>query len=156
MSIQSPDVKVRNENRARNEPDFNQEKHTGIYCYDFKVGDQFKLQKPMFLHHSITGVVYLSPPSEIDTPSMENYRRDPNAYQHGNRNSYQVIRLASKGTIIRLVAIKDSSQAGFIPYFVFEGEDEWFRSATFRKRDGSLNPHGNTYDREYFLKLRKR
>jgi hypothetical protein len=153
-NFESPFEKVRNENRARNDRDFDEYYPNGAYKLDFKIGDRFRLKKPMFLHHAITGVVYLTPPNDASgpTPSVKEYLSNPKAYAFGGNNSYRILRLAPERTVIRLVAIKDSSQAGYLTYFVFEGEDEWFRSAQFAVSSG----HGDssdTYSHEYFTKL---
>lgn len=150
--VRLPSERASNENHARNKRDFVGYYPNGLYTLGFKIGDRFKLQQPMFLHHSITGVVYLSPAQEFDTPSLKEYLANPDQFKFGGRNNYQIIRLVPRGEVIRLVAIKHSSQAGYLPYFVFEGKDQWFRSSTFAVSEGS-GDHSDTYDREYFSKL---
>lgn len=157
--------RVTNENRSRIDKDFEETwlYPQGPYRLDFKIGDKFKLSKPMYLQYGVNGVVDLSEPELCGLPTISEYKKNPKPYTYGGDNVFQIIRLAPKGTIIKLKAIKDSSQAGFLTYFVFEGEDEWFRCSTFRQWkeewDGylpdGLRVHPYTYNREYFTKLRK-
>jgi hypothetical protein len=154
---------VSNENRARNDQDLDNDLiyPQGRYRLDFKVGDRFKLKEPMYLRHSVTGVIQLTETTMSFVPKLENYMTNPEAYAFQGDNAYQIIRLVPKGEIIELVAIKSSTQAGFIVYFAFKGQDDWFRCSTFRirdkNRDGSLPDgtriHPYTYEKKLFDKL---
>lgn len=157
--------RVTNENRARNYKDFQNDwlYPQGQYRLDFKIGDKFRLNKPMFLRYNVAGIVYLAEPELSGLPTISEYKRNPKPYSFGGDNVLQIIQMAPKGTVIELVAIKDSSQAGFLTYFVFDGKDEWFRCSTFREWkdawDGylpdGLRIHPYTYKKEYFTKLPK-
>lgn len=150
--VRLPFERASNENHARNIRDFDGYYPNGLYRLSFKIGDRFKLKEPMFLYLANTGVVQLHPASKFSTPSVKKYSADPDSYKFGGRNNYQVIRLVPRGEVIQLVAIKHSSQAGYLPYFVFEGKDQWFRSSTFAISTGT-GDHSETHDRKYFAKL---
>ena len=155
--------RIANENRARNHEDLTADwKYpNGPYRLDFKVGDRFKLKEPMYLHCNVANVVNLSETTMSFVPKIERYKNNPEAYVFGGDNPYQIIRLVPKDESIELVAIKRSIQAGFILYFVFDGQNDWFRISTFRKwdsvRGGHLSDgrriHPYTYKKELFSKL---
>jgi len=155
--------RISNENRAKNNRDLNSDLiyPEGRYRLDFQVGDRFSLMEPMYLRHSVTGVIELTETTMSFVPKLENYVTTPEAYAFGGDNPYQIIRLVPKGEIIKLVAIKSSTQAGFIEYFVFEGKNDWFRCSAFVRwdddRGGYLSDgtriHPYTYKKELFSKL---
>ncbi len=147
-----PFESVSNDNSARKMRDFDGYYPKGLYKLDFKIGDRFMLNQPMYFYLANTGILQLHPTSRFSGPPLNKYLSDPDQFKFGGRNNCQIIRLVPRGEVIRLVAIKHSSQAGYLPYFVFEGKDQWFRSSTFAV-SGGKGDHSDTYDREYFSKL---
>jgi hypothetical protein len=132
--------RVTNENRAKGKRDFDDTKHVGNVWQpksNYKIGDRFRLKQPMYLHQSVTGSVQLAEISLFNVPKLEEYKNNPELYQFGGDNAYQVIRLYPRGTIIQFVASKSSGGEGAIYYFVIQGEDDWFRCSSFKETDSS-------------------
>lgn len=146
-------LKDNNENHAKRALDLTASKNSERkYLLDFMPGDQFILKKDMFLHVCVSNVIELGAPGD-GLPSPRAYHDKPSAFSRGGINPYQVIRFVPRGTVIRLEAIKENSQAGFLTYFVFDGESDWFRSSIFRMSSDNKLVHSYTYNREYFSKL---
>jgi hypothetical protein len=155
--------RVSNENRAKEFKDFDDSKPIGNWRprMNYKIGDRFKLKQPMYLHYDVTGSVELTETFLFNVPKLDKYKKNPELYEFGGDNIYQVIRLVDKGTIIQFVSSKSSGGDGALYYFVIQGEDDWFRCSSFKSWDESRTerlPNGDTiraytYDRELFEKL---
>ena len=153
-----------NENHAASYPDNNVDQYAeslrsgpGGIVMDYRFGDRFRLRQPMFLVYTRQRIVYLCEVVDSDVPNLAEYKKNPHAYSYGSGNRYQVIRLVPAGTVIRVVKIADVDTVT-IPYFVFEGENDWFRCAAFASnRNLEYNARRKvilkSYDKELFRKL---
>jgi hypothetical protein len=91
------------------------------YRLHFKVGDKFETLKPMFLVRSTSGSLWVTPPNSM-SPSLEDYLIS------NGKTQYDVKCLLPVGTRIQIVALKDSSMGGPIPYFLIEDETVWVKA----------------------------
>lgn len=138
-----PDIKstasngVPNENYAAHYPDFSVEVSDKLNkrvstVMRYKVGDLFRLRKPMFLCYSVEHLVQLRDTTGYPEINLKEYKMNPDAYRFGGENPYQVIKIVPAGTVIGIVKI---AEIGYSPnpYFVIQGKTDWFRSSAFKR-----------------------
>ncbi len=150
-----------NENHAANHKDFTMEEYRKTYngrrvVMHYKVGDRFRLKQWMFLCFSAAKVVQLRDLDDTYVPSIENYRKNPEAYRYGGNNPYQVIKIVPAGTVVEIVKMVPIDFAPH-PYFIIQGDDNWFRCATFAEDTEDYSAervvYEWSYDRYLFKKL---
>lgn len=145
-------LRVNNKNNSGGNPSF-----TKTVVLSYHVGDRFRLKKAMFLEFSPEAIVELAEPDSPYTPGLAAYQRNPEAYRFGENNYYQVMKLVPAGTVIQIVKVAEVDFSPR-PFFVFPGENDWFRSADFRDNRNLEYSKvrivlEKNYNREFFQKL---